>query len=496
MIVNDLFESAYAGNTERAVARNMNRAADDQAELNEFAPGSSGGGSDYLKELASAWYNGVFNTGSLPRGIKTQEDIERLLQRGIVCPDGKTRKLNIDYNSNFDGVVIFSDDYYEHGDLDGNDGRTGQPWGPYDHMEFKDEELDEGVAEGWTKLPSGDYQNSHTGVRTSKPPAKKKRGEKTGAEWDAINAKKQQGVAEAVGSHNLLQDIEAVIAQFPDPDDNYDDYSDAWDDFVAYLGMEGAEELDAIRRMPEPQANSALLNHLKQIGQSTDYIKNYQPSVYEAGVAEGPGNIGSQIKAVYKKIYDAGDDAVEFAYYDSPIFAQYWDEYEGDLDSIIAEVDPSELQIILDELTSAADDQGLAEADDNLKKKVSNFVNPNIGTVADLPVHAGLQRFQASTTPTGRHVPALSIGDKEGPYAQISPKGAVIGYRKTFESASTIVKNLSAMINTATSRSDLRQIRKYVNENVRDIKAQQKIMEQATQIVSVRRRQHAAKAAK
>ena len=79
------------------------------------------------------------------------------------------------------------------------------------------------------------------------------------------------------------------------------------------------------------------------------------------GVAEGSGNIGAQIKAVYKKIYDAGDDAVEFAYYDSPIFAQYWDEYEGDLDSIIAEVDPSELQIILDELTSAVEDQGLAE---------------------------------------------------------------------------------------------------------------------------------------
>ena len=73
------------------------------------------------------------------------------------------------------------------------------------------------------------------------------------------------------------------------------------------------------------------------------------------------GDIGHQIKAVYKKIYDAGDDAVEFMYYDSPIFAQYWDEYEGDLDSIIAEVDPTELQIILDELQSAAEDQGVAE---------------------------------------------------------------------------------------------------------------------------------------
>ena len=121
-----------------------------ESQVNEFAPGGGGGSGDYLRALASAWYNGVFNTGSLPKGIKTQEDVERLLNRGIVCPDGKTRKLHIDYNSDFDGVEIYSDDYYEHGDLDGNDGRTGQPWGPYDHMEFKDEELDEGLAEGYS----------------------------------------------------------------------------------------------------------------------------------------------------------------------------------------------------------------------------------------------------------------------------------------------------------------------------------------------------------
>jgi hypothetical protein len=61
--------------------------------------------------------------------------------------------------------------------------------------------LGEEIEEGWTKLPSGDYQNSHTGVRSSKPPVKKKRGEKTGAEWDAIEkAKKdkEQGVAEGL----------------------------------------------------------------------------------------------------------------------------------------------------------------------------------------------------------------------------------------------------------------------------------------------------------
>lgn len=49
----------------------------------------------------------------------------------------------------------------------------------------------------YNKTPSGDYVNMHTGVRSSKPPAKKKRGEKTWAEWDAIEkAKKEQGVAE------------------------------------------------------------------------------------------------------------------------------------------------------------------------------------------------------------------------------------------------------------------------------------------------------------
>jgi hypothetical protein len=87
---------------------------------------------------------------------------------------------------------------------------------------------------------------------------------------------------------------------------------------------------------------------------------NYGKSKTES-VSEGTGNIGNQIKALYQKIHAQGDDAVEFMYYDSPIFAQYWDEYEGDLDSIIAEVDPGELQIIHDELLSAAEQQGVAE---------------------------------------------------------------------------------------------------------------------------------------
>jgi len=82
------------------------------------------------------------------------------------------------------------------------------------------------------------------------------------------------------------------------------------------------------------------------------------------GVAEGAGNVGSAIKSLYKKIYRAGDDEIEYFYNDSPVFAQYWDEYEGDLNSIIAEVDPAELQIIHDELASYVDQANLAEVSD------------------------------------------------------------------------------------------------------------------------------------
>ena len=116
-------------------------------DLTEFAPASNPGGGNYLLALASAWYNGTFNTGDLHKGIKSQEDVEKILARGIHCGDGKVRKYSIGYNSGFDGVEIQSDDHYEYADYDdaGNDidSRTGKPWGPYDVVEFSDSDLNE-----------------------------------------------------------------------------------------------------------------------------------------------------------------------------------------------------------------------------------------------------------------------------------------------------------------------------------------------------------------
>lgn len=78
-------------------------------KINEFSPGGSGG-DDILKTLAAQWLNGDVASGDLDSDIQSQEKIERRLEKGVTCPDGVKRKLYIDYNEDYDGVVIYSDD--------------------------------------------------------------------------------------------------------------------------------------------------------------------------------------------------------------------------------------------------------------------------------------------------------------------------------------------------------------------------------------------------
>jgi len=82
------------------------------------------------------------------------------------------------------------------------------------------------VKEGdFTKTPSGDYRNMHTGRSSSTAPAqKKKRGQKTGAEWDAIEkAKKEQGLNEFAPGNGDDDDhyAEYVVYQC-DPNDEFE----------------------------------------------------------------------------------------------------------------------------------------------------------------------------------------------------------------------------------------------------------------------------------
>jgi hypothetical protein len=151
---------AFRADTGELVMYEFSKLNQDVAEdsLNEFAPSGSGDRSNYLLALASAWYThdvemlkDIIGRGGSPmrRIIDAQEAVERILQRGIHCADGQMRKYNIDYNPGFNGVVVFSDDYYEHTDTDNAgrdiDGRTGRPWGPYDFVQFSDAQLGGGI---------------------------------------------------------------------------------------------------------------------------------------------------------------------------------------------------------------------------------------------------------------------------------------------------------------------------------------------------------------
>ncbi len=75
--------------------------------------------------------------------------------------------------------------------------------------------------------------------------------------------------------------------------------------------------------------------------------------------------LGRIIGRIYNEIYDMGDDALDYLNDRAAVWAELWDRYEGDIDSIIAEEDPVtlgkaalELKDILNDLQS---DQGVAE---------------------------------------------------------------------------------------------------------------------------------------
>jgi hypothetical protein len=161
-----MMEAANAAQ-QAAIAISMKKAGKKpKSQVNELAPDAGGGGSgNYFQALASAWYNhdismlaDIARKGGSPMKKITdaQEAVEKMLQRGVIGSDGKTRKYDITYNSDFDGVVIQSKDYYEYSDYDaaGNevDSRNGRPWGPNDYMEFGGDDLDEGMYEANPEL--------------------------------------------------------------------------------------------------------------------------------------------------------------------------------------------------------------------------------------------------------------------------------------------------------------------------------------------------------
>jgi hypothetical protein len=76
---------------------------------------------------------------------------------------------------------------------------------------------------------------------------------------------------------------------------------------------------------------------------------------------ESTGSVGDTVRELYQQIYDQGDDALEYLNTQAPLFAQYWDQYEGDIESIVAELSPKNLIRIAQELKAVAGAEGLTE---------------------------------------------------------------------------------------------------------------------------------------
>ena len=165
-----------------------------------------GGGNDYLYG-ANKFDSEMF--GVDPK--QAEQDFDRLFAQ-LTKPKGVAEGLN-DTQKKIEDTINKLEDRLKHA-------KSDEQW---DRISARIERLQaglkrskQGVAEDLTKLPSGDYQNSHTGVRSSKPPAKKKRGEKTWAEWDAIEkAKKEKGVAEGVS--DVVKGVKRAVKGKTDP---------------------------------------------------------------------------------------------------------------------------------------------------------------------------------------------------------------------------------------------------------------------------------------
>jgi len=278
--------------------------------LVEFAPAGGGGSGDYLRALASAWYNGIFDTGSLQKGIKSQEDVERLLTRGIVCPDGKTRKLHIEYNSDCDGVEIYSDDYYEYGDHDDTiDSRTGQKWGPYDFMAFSDEQLDE--ATGDKKF------DSMLSQMTSEPKYPDQDMPPTSIpeliQWAEQNNKPYHEYFAQWARKNKFTNVNDALVWFGD---NVDP-SNPWGpkDFVDPLGRPAAEELeDAAKHDPKAAELMKVFRCYEEIvfDWPDEYRQMNMPdNLNEFAADDGDGGGEDDALRNYARMWWAGDEATQ-----------------------------------------------------------------------------------------------------------------------------------------------------------------------------------------
>jgi hypothetical protein len=555
MIIDNIFESGYAGNTERALARNMSRAINSQdTELNEFAPSGDGGGSgDYFQALASAWYNGTFDSGSLQKGIKSQQDVEQLLQRGIIGPDGVTRKYGIDYNSTFDGVIISSDDYYEHADHDETDSRTGKPFGPYDYMEFGDEELDEGLTEFAADDGSGGGEedalhkyarmwwagDEATQMQIERALAKMgwEIGEDEGGydnggvfvvragdingnsytSWPAEDL--TEGFARRPRPRNSFRS--AQIGYTPDGPLPMADYSK----YPTAVIMKAITDLNQDREK-NPELIKLLTKELFKRRQQqgvAEGIFNSKPNPVLpivdkiAKVAGGltPQNVETGKQIIQANARDitrilspqdkAGVDVIEQG------VAEGSDDPFGPQGRFVGDTGPAQISATVSRVPLRIGDRVLYKPTEQ-HARIMGLSQDGTQARIEISTPMGGRVFNCKTSDikqTGRGIAEVAppgakaermVKHIKAGYAKdgkLTPKEKSIAYATAWKAHNKgMAEGFATMLANATSRDDLRQIRNFVTEHVTDKNKQRQIMEQATRIVAVQRRKYAAMSAK
>ena len=282
-------------------------------KLTEFANTDAGnGGDDYLRTLASAWYTQDLSAiahevkkdknpkkkSMMDRVIDAQVAVEKMLARGVICGDDKVRKFSIDYNSDFDGVIMTYEDYAEYSDY-GDDGedidsRTGKPWpnSKYDQIEFTDDELDEGKQMQSVAKTTGDpkFDKMLKGITGKKAVAKQQKADTKQQTRDAFGSMfgggnpadklkiKEQGMAE--GSHDDDEDDGLIAGRYT---------PQQWAKMVAIVRKK-AQEQDAKKKIAVVKTNKPIGTRVSDIdpwsGKESN-VKTDSEWDKQKGVAEG-----------------------------------------------------------------------------------------------------------------------------------------------------------------------------------------------------------------
>jgi hypothetical protein len=294
-------------------------------KLTEFANTDAGnGGDDYLRTLASAWYNQDLSAiahevkkdknpkkkSMMDRVIDAQVAVEKMLARGVICGDDKVRKFSIDYNSDFDGVIMTYEDYAEYSDY-GDDGedidsRTGKPWpnSKYDQIEFTDDQLDEGKQMQSVAKTTGDpkFDKMLKGITGKKAVAKQQKADTKQQTRDAFGSMfgggnpadklkiKEQGMAE--GSHDDDEDDGLIAGRYT---------PQQWAKMVAIVRKK-AQEQDAKKKIAVVKTNKPIGTRVSDIdpwsGKESN-VKTDSEWDKQKGVAEGfpqPGESSGKAK--------------------------------------------------------------------------------------------------------------------------------------------------------------------------------------------------------